>query len=232
MDVLVIDIGGSHVTLALPDRDRAARFDSGPDLRPDLFVQRVSALTQGWSYDAISLGYPGRVGPRGPTAEPGNLGPGWVGYDFSQAFGKPVRIVNDAVLQALGAYDGGRMLFFGLGTGLGTALVSERVIVPLELGDLPDLRGETLGARLGQRALERDEEDWQQAVFEAATALRPAFLADYVMLGGGNASQVDPLPPLTRRGGNDDAIHGGHRLWRESMQPHDDEPPPFWRVVA
>jgi polyphosphate glucokinase len=229
--VLVADIGGSHVKLAAPEEGRTARFDSGPDLRPHIFVQRALEQTRGWLFDAVSIGYPGRIGRNGPIAEPGNLGRGWVGFDFERAFGKPVRVVNDAVMQALGAYGGGRMLFLGLGTGVGTALVSERVIIPLELGDLPGRHGGTLADQLGRRAFEQGPDAWQQAVTETVAALRPAFLADYVMIGGGNAAHVDPLPPDTRRGGNEDAIHGGHRLWRESLEPHDHAPSAFWRVV-
>jgi polyphosphate glucokinase len=232
MRVLVIDVGGSEVKLSIAEGDEHARIETGRRFTPQELVRSTTEATAGWQYDAISLGLPGAVGPQGMTAEPGNLGRGWVDFEFSKAFKKPIRVVNDAVLQALGAYDDGRMLFLGLGTGLGSALVTERVIVPLELGDLFDGKGETLSARLGRQGLERDgQESWQQAVVEAIRVLRRAFLADYVVLGGGNAARVEPLPPETRRGGNDDAVKGGYRLWRESIEPHDREPSAFWRVV-
>ena len=164
--------------------------------------------------------------------QPGNLGRGWVGFDFTRMFGRPVRVVNDAVLQAIGAYKEGRMLFLGLGTGLASERVTERVIVPLELGELPDWSGRPLSDRLGRQGLEREgQASWQRAVVDICNVLRRAFLADYVVLGGGNAARVDPLPPEARRGGNDDAFRGGYRLWREVIEPHDHEPSAFWRVV-
>jgi polyphosphate glucokinase len=201
-------------------------------MTPAEMFGRITDETRAWQYDVVSIGYPGRVGPDGPTDEPGNLGSGWVGFDFAQALGKPIRIVNDAVLQALGAYDGGRMLFLGLGTGVGSALISEHVAVPLELGDLPYGHNGTLMDTLGRDALERIGLDrWRETVLEVTPALRRAFLADYVVLGGGNAARVDTLPPDTLCGGNDDAIEGGLRLWRDIVEPHDKEPSPFWRVV-
>jgi polyphosphate glucokinase len=232
MRVLVIDIGGSHTKLAIAESATRMQFDSTEEMSPHVLFPRILAETQGWKYDVVSIGYPGRVGPDGPTMEPGNLGEGWVGFDFAAAMGKPVRVMNDAVLQALGAYDGGRMLFLGLGTGLGSALVTERVVVPLELGELPYEGGRTLFEILGQDGFDRQGQSvWQQFVRDVAGAMRRAFLADYVVLGGGRAALVDPLPPHTRRGGNDDAIEGGSRLWREVVEPHDREPSPFWRVV-
>jgi polyphosphate glucokinase len=172
------------------------------------------------------------VGPDGPIDDPGNLGTGWIGFDFEKAVGKPVRIVNDAVMQAVGAYNGGRMLFLGLGTGLGSALVTEHVAVPLELGELPYGPHGKLVDVVSREGLERiGLEQWQDAVLDMTIALRRAFLADYVILGGGNAARVDTLPPDTHSGGNDDAIEGGERLWREVVEPHDRQPSPFWRVV-
>jgi polyphosphate glucokinase len=232
VQVLVIDIGGSHLKLALAGRDERARFDSSADLTPHELVRRIGSELEAWSYEVVSIGYPGRVDADGPTSEPGNLGNGWVAFDFEEAFRKPVRIVNDAVMQALGAFEGGRMLFLGLGTGVGSALVTEHVVVPLELGELPYPSGDTLMHSLGRRALEDiGRRRWQQIIAEVVPPLRRAFVADYVILGGGNAAEVDPLPPQTRRGGNEDAVVGGERLWREIIEPHDRRPSPFWRIV-
>ncbi len=232
MNVLVIDVGGSHVKLLATGRAEPRRFDSAPDLTPRTLVDRVLKLTDDWSFDAVSLGYPGVVGPDGPAAEPGNLGNGWVGFDFAAAFGRPVRVVNDAALQAVGAYAGdGRMLFLGLGTGLGSALVAERVVVPLELGDLP-YRRRTMADALskeGRRTL--GPKRWLRAVGEVSAVLRKALAADYVVLGGGNAGEVDPLPEHARRGGNEDAFTGGFRLWDDVVVPLDRKPSGAWRVV-
>lgn len=232
MDILVIDIGGSHVKLAASHADAPRRFDSGPELTPPVLVARVREAADDWRYDAISLGIPAAVDARGARKEPGNLGDGWIGFAFDDAFGKPVRIVNDAVMQALGGYDGGRMLFLGLGTGLGSALVSEHVVIPLELGGLPYGQDEILFDRLGRKGLEKyGDEAWQGVVTESVNALREAFSADYVVLGGGNAERVRELPPCTRRGGNEDAFKGGFMLWEEVVEPHDQQPDRVWRVV-
>jgi hypothetical protein len=228
----VVDVGGSSVKVRGPDPEHEERLPSGTDLTPTVLVSLVHDAARDWSYDVISLGYPGAVDERGPRDDPGNLAPGWVGFDFERAFGKAVRIVNDAVMQALGGYDGGRMLFLGLGTGLGSALVTEHVVVPLELGSLPYGDGTTLADRLGRDGLASDGVPaWQAAVHRATETLRIALVADYVLLGGGNAVNVDPLPPHTRRGGNEDAWRGGVRLWEETVEPHDRPPPRVWRVV-
>lgn len=232
MDVLVIDIGGSHVKLRVSGTAETRRFDSGPHLTPKALVDLVHDAAADWPYGVISIGYPGAVHARGPREEPGNLAGGWVGFDFSEAFGKPVRIVNDAVMQALGAYDDGRMLFLGLGTGLGSALITEHVVVPLELGDLPYGDGATMADHLGRSGLEAHGRDaWVKDVGEVTRVLRDAFAADYVVLGGGNAEHVEPLPQGARRGGNEDAFTGGVRLWEEMVEPHDRRPPRVWRVV-
>ena len=232
MDVLAIDIGGSHVKFAANTRHGRAAFDSTRRLTATAFVRRVRQAIRGWRFDVISIGYPGIVGPAGPVKEPGNLGRGWVGFDFAAAFGKPVRIVNDAVAQALGGYDGGRMLFLGLGTGLGSALVSEHVVVPLELGNLLHESRETLGDYLGHKGVEKyGRRDWRKTVSRVVPELRDAFAADYVVLGGGNASYVRPLPPRTRRAASDAAFIGGYRLWEEMVEPHDRAPALTWRVV-
>jgi len=233
MNVLVIDVGGSHVKLSVSDVDETRRFDSGAELTPDAMLQAVDEHTADWEYDVVSVGIPARVGPHGVLAEPGNLGSGWVGYDFNLAFGKPVRLVNDAAMQALGGYEGGRMLFLGLGTGVGSALIVDRVIVPLELGNLPLGCEQTLFERLGKQGLERDGRPaWEAAVHEVVAALMPAFAADYVMLGGGQVEVLRELPAGARRGGNADAITGGFRLWEEWIEPHDRTPSGAYRVVV
>jgi polyphosphate glucokinase len=232
VDVLVIDVGGSHVKLAATNASEPRRFDSHPEMTPEQLVAHVREMTADWTYDVISLGSPGAVDARGPRAEPGNLGSGWVRFDFERAFEKPVRVVNDAVMQALGGYDGGRMLFLGLGTGLGSALITEHVVIPLELGSLPFGNGETMADHVGADGRERlGDRDWITAVGEIVALLREAMSADYVLLGGGNTEHIDPLPPDTRRGSNDDAIAGGVRLWEEMVEPHDRRPPRVWRVV-
>src|SRR4051812_47156061 len=196
------------------------RFRSGSDLTPEHLVARASEMIGDWQYDVVALGYPGAVVGNAPSAEPGNLGGGWVAFDYARAFGKPVRVINDAVMQALGGYDGGRMLFIGLGTGLGSALVTEHVVVPLELGCLRYADNQTMFEWLGREGLEqRGVEVWRQAVYDITHMLRQAFAADYIVLGGGNAKRVDPLPDGVRRGGNDDAFEGGFRLWEEFVVP-------------
>ena len=232
MDVLVIDVGGSHVKIRASSAPESRRFDSSSALTPETLIDRVRHAARGWRYDVVSLGFPGVVGAKGPEGEPGNLADGWVGFDFEQAIGKPVRIVNDAVMQALGAYAGGRMLFLGLGTGLGSALVTEHVVIPLELGNLPFGNGATMAAHLGRQGLtDHGPKRWLDDVHEVTGLLRSAFAADYLVLGGGNAELVDPLPDSTRRGGNEDAFTGGFRLWEEVVEPHDREPHRVWRVV-
>jgi polyphosphate glucokinase len=233
MQVFVIDVGGSHVKLALAGREERARFDSSPTLTATALVQKIAAELGSWQYDVVSIGIPGRVDATGPVNEPGNLGNGWVGFDFEKALGKPTRIVNDAVMQALGAFDGGRMLFLGLGTGVGSALVTEHVAVPLELGELPYPPGHTLTQSLGREGFAKlGIRRWQKVVEDVVPALRRALAADYVVLGGGLAAKVDPLPARTRCGGNEDAVPGGERLWLEMIEPHDhDKPSSFWRVV-
>jgi polyphosphate glucokinase len=232
MDVLVIDIGGSHVKLRVSGMAKTRRCKSGPTLTPAELIALVQKSTHGWPYDAVSIGFPGTVDENGARAEPGNLGKGWVGFDFEGALGRPVRVVNDAVMQALGAYAGGRMLFLGLGTGLGSALVTEHVIVPMELGSLPYGDGRTIADHVGREGLKlRGEKRWLKDVVRVTVMLREAFVADYVVLGGGNAKRVTPLPLWTRRGDNAHAILGGFRLWEDTVEPHDRPPAPGWRVV-
>jgi polyphosphate glucokinase len=176
-------------------------------------VEAVRELAQGWDYEAVSIGYPGMVGKHGPRSEPGNLGPGWVGFDFAAAFGLPVRIINDAAMQALGSYEGGRMLFLGLGTGLGSALIADHVIIPLELGQLL-YNGEMLGDLLGAQSLKRlGQKSWSQVVERIVPMLMSALLADHVVLGGGNSKKLKQLPAGVRLGNNLTAFRGGFRLW-------------------
>lgn len=232
MDVLVIDIGGSYVKMRVSSSDEVRRFASPPGLAPLTLVSEVQNVTRGWHYGVISLGFPGVVARGTPAHEPGNLGDGWIGFDFAGAFGVPVRVVNDAVMQSLGAYEGGRMLFLGLGTGLGSALITEHVIVPLELGNLYAGDGRTLSECVGSRGLQvNGMERWMRDIHCAAAVLRASFVADYVVLGGGNAERVDPLPAHAKRGTNEDAFTGGFRLWEEIVEPHDREPQRVWRVV-
>jgi hypothetical protein len=215
MKVLVVDIGGTKVKTLASGHTEPRKAQSGRGLTPGHMVEIVRELAQDWDYEAIAIGYPGLVGPAGPVSEPGNLGPGWVGFDYAAAFDHPVKIVNDAAMQALGSYEGGRMLFLGLGTGLGSALIANGVIIPLELGRLPYRRKGTLGAILGREGLSRfGKVLWRRAVADAASALMGAFVTEYVVLGGGNAKKFkDDPPPGCRLGHNLTAFRGGFRLW-------------------
>jgi predicted NBD/HSP70 family sugar kinase len=231
--VLVIDVGGTHVKLLASGHSKPRRFDSGKDFTPRELVIRVKEQTADWEYDAVSLGYPGSVNANGPWKDAGNLGLGWVGFDYERLLGRPVRVINDAAMQALGAYRRGRMLFLGLGTGLGTAFVTDRVVVPLELGVLPLRSRRMISHRLGKDALRRDgKRAWHAALTATAKILRDAFEADEIVVGGGNAEQVDPLPPHVRRGGNRDAFAGGFRLWEEPVELHRPGPHFVWRVIG
>jgi polyphosphate glucokinase len=232
VDVLVVDIGGTRVKLGSPALNTIRRFRSGSLLTPDLLMEELKRRTGDWHFDVVSIGYPGVVVDGTPAAEPGNLASGWVGYDFAAALGRPVRVVNDAILQALGAYRTGRMLYLGLGTGVASALVSEHVLIPLELGSLPHTRGGTVAEHLGRAARKAHGHDaWHADVLEILPRLRDAFTADYVVLGGGIGRKVDPLPPCTLRGERHDALKGGVRLWEEYVEPHDAQPARVWRVL-
>ncbi len=231
MNVLVIDIGGTHVKLAVNGAE-PRRFDTPHRMTPDQLVEQIRQQSRDWEFEAVSLGYPGLVGHNGLKAEPENLGDGWVGYDFTRAFGVPVKVLNYAAMQALGSYDGGRMLFLGLGTAVGSALVADKVIVPLELGQLP-FRQASLVHALGREAFNRDKDEWLRAIHQAVPSLRGAFAADYVVLGGGNAKEVDPLPDGARRGGNENAVVGGFRLWEgEVLHAKHAPAPEVWRIVS
>jgi polyphosphate glucokinase len=218
--VLTVDIGGSNIKILATGQTEPRKRRSGKTMTPVKMVEIVGELAEGWDYEAISIGYPGVVVNQRPSSEPGNLGSGWVGFDFSSAFDLPVRIMNDAAMQALGSYEGGRMLFLGLGTGVGSALITEDFILTLELGHLPYKRGETLGDVLGRRGLKRlGKTAWRRAVMDVAPALIKAFLADSLVLGGGNAKKLKDLPSGARLGHNLTAFRGGFRLWNVEDAP-------------
>ena len=215
MRVLVVDIGGTHVKLQHSGSPETRKFDSGDGFTPQQVVEGVKANTRDWQYDAITIGIPSPVIRGVVTEEPWNLGKGWVGFDWSAALGKPVRILNDAAMQALGSDEGGRMLFLGLGSGLGTALVDDGRVVALELAHLP-FKGQTFEDLLGQRGLKAlGEDEWKKAVLEGAELLRAAVAAEYIVLGGGNVRLFDTLPDRVRRGHNDKAFEGGFRAWAQ-----------------
>jgi polyphosphate glucokinase len=212
--ILVIDIGGAHVKLLATSHKRRVEFPSGPKMTPKKMIVATRAATADWKYDVISIGYPGPVVHGRPISEPRHLGSGWVGFDFKKAFGRPVKIVNDAAMQALGSYQGGRMLFLGLGTGLGSALIVNNVLEPMELGHLPYKNSRTYEDYVGQAGLDRQgKKKWRRQVSEVVQRLKSALQADYVVLGGGNARLLRKLPPGARMGANSNAFQGGYRLW-------------------
>ncbi len=214
INVLVIDIGGSHVKCLVTGRRRSVRFKSGPTLTPRDMVEGVLKITRGWRFTAVSIGYPGVVRGGVIALEPYNLGAGWVGFDFQAAFKCPVKLINDAAMQALGAYRGGSMLFLGLGTGMGSTMIADGAIVPMELGHLPYRHRHTFEEQVGERARKRyGHKRWRQNVEQVLVDLRQAFMPDYIVLGGGNVKHLRRLPPRTRRGRNADAFTGGFRLW-------------------
>lgn len=211
--ILVVDVGGSHVKVLATGQREPRKFVSGPALTPRQMVAGVKQLARGWKYDVISMGYPGPVRRGRPTAEPHNLGPGWVRFDYRAAFRLPVRIINDAAMQAMGSYKGGRMLFLGLGTGLGSTLIADGVVLPLELGHLPYKKG-TFEDYVGQRGLDRrGKKKWRHHVADAVARLTAALEPDDVVLGGGNVRKLKELPTGCRAGNNADAFAGGFRLW-------------------
>jgi polyphosphate glucokinase len=217
MKILVVDVGGTHVKVIATGRRTRVKFSSGPKMTPRQMVEGVLAATGGWQYDAISIGYPGPVLHDQPVREPHNLGGGWVGFNFQKAFGRPVKMINDAAMQALGSYEGGQMLFLGLGTGLGSALVSHHgSVIPLELAHLPYKDGGSYEDYVGLAGLERlGKKKWRKHVEIVIGQLKAALQAEYVVLGGGNARLIEKLPPDTRLGDNTNAFRGGFRLWRK-----------------
>jgi predicted NBD/HSP70 family sugar kinase len=216
VNVLVIDVGGTNVKILASGQPEPRKAPSGPGFSAEQLVALVRQLAEGWEYDAIALGYPGPVIRGRPIVEPNNLGPGWVGFDFAAAFGKPVRLLNDAAMQALGSYEGGRMLFLGLGTGLGTAVIWDNDLEPLELGHLRYKKGRTFEDYLGLRGLKwLGKKKWREAVADVVQRLSSAIQVDYVVLGGGNVKKLKELPPKAREGSNANAFTGGFRLWEE-----------------
>ena len=215
--ILVVDVGGSHVKALLStDGSERRRFESGPDLTPARMVEGVLEITTDWAFEVTSIGIPAPVKDDRVVQEPVNLGPGWVGFDFQEAIGRPTRVLNDAAMQALGSYDGGKMLFLGLGTGLGSAVVTDGVLEPMELAHLPFRKGtfeDYVGER-GRRSLGKKK--WEKAVAQTIETLSAAIEPDYVVLGGGNAKKVSELPPNVRLGANNNAFVGGFRLWEGS----------------
>ncbi len=215
MNVLVVDVGGTHVKLLATGQTEPRRFVSGPTLTAEMMVAGVKELTKDWKYDVVTIGYPGPVPHGRPVAEPHNLGTGWFGFDYQAAFGCPVKVINDAAMQALGSYRGGKMLFLGLGTGLGSALIVDGIIEPMELGHLPYRKG-TYEDYLGIRGIEKfGKKKWRRYVEDVVARLIAALQADDVVLGGGNVKKLKDLPPMCRAGDNSNAFAGGFRLWDE-----------------
>jgi polyphosphate glucokinase len=215
--VLAIDVGGSHVKMRVFGRRELRQFDSGPQLTPRRMVSRVHEMTGDWTYDAVSIGYPGVVLHGKVVTDPHNLGAGWVGFDFRKAFGRPTRIMNDAAMQAVGSYEGGRMLFLGLGTGLGSAMIVDGVVAPMELAHLPYKKGRTYEDFVGARGLKRlGGKKWRRTVNEVVVQLSTLLEADYVVIGGGNARKLKRLPKNARLGSNDFAFLGGFRIWHHA----------------
>ena len=241
--ILSIDVGGTKVKILLSGETEPRKASSGERFTPKDLVAVVKKLAKGWEYNAVSIGIPALVGHAGPKSEPGNLGGGWVGFDYAAAFGVPVKIINDAAMQALGSYEGGRMLFVGLGTGVGAALIADNAIVPMELGHLPWNRHRTeLFEVLGREGMRRvGLREWRLTVETTVTRLMRAFIADYVVIGGGNAKRLLKLPHGVRLGHNLTAFRGGFRLWGVEDVPvlttdapqevPSPPPPPDWRMI-
>jgi len=218
MDILVIDVGGTHVKTRVNGHNESRKFASGPALGPARMVFETQKITAGWNYDVVSIGYPGLVLRNRPLADPRNLGRGWVGFNFQAAFGRPVKLINDAAMQALGSYQGGKMLFLGLGTGLGSALIINGITEPMELGHLP-YRKQTYEDYVGERGLERwGRHRWQRYVADVVTRLVAALEPEDVVLGGGNVKELEDLPPGCRAGDNSNAFFGGFRLWEKAAE--------------
>jgi hypothetical protein len=225
--ILVIDVGGSNVKLMISRAERR-KFKSGPKLTPRAMVAQMNSLVGDWEFDAISLGFPAPVRDGKIASEPKHLGKGWVKFDFKMALGKSVRIINDAAMQALGSYHGRRMLFLGLGTGLGSALVWDDYVLPLELGDLPYRNGSIIEDYLGEAGQARvGSKTWQGDVQHALVQLKKAFIADYIVLGGGNAKELKQLPEGIELGHNRNAFLGGARLWQVDPRTRR----PKWQIL-
>jgi hypothetical protein len=214
--ILVIDVGGTHVKVLATGRREEIEIPSVPTMTAKRMVRDVKRATRDWNYNVVSIGYPGLVIRGRPRHEPYNLGGGWVGFDFGKAFGCPIKIINDAVMQALGSYEGGRMLFLGLGSGLGSAMIVDGTLEPMELAHLPYKNGKTYEDYVGARGLKRlGKKKWRRHVAGVVELLKDALEAEYVVLGGGNSKNIKKLPRNTRLGDNRNAFIGGFRLWKE-----------------
>lgn len=215
---LVVDVGGTHVKMLATGQSEPRKFISGPKMTAGKMVNLVKAATRDWRYDRISLGYPGPIVNGHPLREPHNLGGGWMNFNFAKAFGRPVKVINDAAMQALGSYQGGSMLFLGLGTGLGSAMIVDGVLEPMELAHLLYKKGKTYEDYLGLRGIERlGKNKWRKHVARVVKKLKSALEADYVVLGGGNSKKLARIPPGARLGSNGNAFRGGFRLWEKDQ---------------
>ena len=218
MNVLVIDVGGTHVKILATGQKQSREFPSGPTLSAKQMVGGVKKLAGNWKYDAVSIGYPGPVINNRPLTDPWNLGRGWAGFDFEAAFKRPVKVVNDAAMQALGSYKGGKMLFLGLGTGLGSAMIVDGIVEPMELGHLP-YKKRTFEDYVGVRGYDQlGKKKWRQAVADVIARLIAALEPEDVVLGGGNVKKLNELPPRCRAGDNANAFAGGFRLWQKNSR--------------
>jgi polyphosphate glucokinase len=227
MKILVIDIGGTHIKVASTDNLVPIKIVSGPNMDAAQMTQQVLAATAAWDYEAISIGYPGPVAHDRPLAEPHNLAPGWIDFPYKKKFGKPIRFINDAAMQALGGYRGRKMLFLGIGTGLGSAFIFNGLVVPLELAHLPYKKGLTYEEYAGLAGLERrGKKRWRKSVLDIVERLRAAFVADYVLLGGGNAKLMKNLPRGVILGANENAVQGGFKLWDTPIAPQSSKKTP------
>jgi predicted NBD/HSP70 family sugar kinase len=214
----VIDVGGTHIKVLATGHQEPRKIPSGPAMTPDKMVRDVKRITEDWKYEYVTIGYPGPVIHGRPLREPHNLGGGWVGFNFRKAFGCPVKVINDAAMQALGSYQGGRMLFLGLGTGLGADMIVSGILEPMELAHLPYKRGKTYEDYVGLRGLKRlGKKNWRRHVADIVERLKNALEVEYVVLGGGNIKYLKTLPPDTRLGDNQNAFAGGFRLWERNQ---------------
>ena len=220
MKILVIDVGGTNIKVASSDKLVPIKIPSGPTMTAEQMTRDVLAATKDWAYDCISIGYPGPVVHDHPLAEPHNLAKGWIDFPYQKAFGKPLRFINDAAMQALGGYKGGRMLFLGIGTGLGSAMIFDGVVIPLELAHLPYKKGRTYEEYIGLAGLERrGEERWRKSVLDIIERFQAALICESVLLGGGNAKLMKDLPSHVILGSNSNAIDGGIKLWQNTSDP-------------
>jgi predicted NBD/HSP70 family sugar kinase len=226
--ILVIDVGGSNVKMMISQEEKRRKFPSGPKIGPEEAVEQIKETSSDWSFDAVSIGFPAPVSEGKIVSDPKHLGKGWAGFDFAKSLGKPVRLINDAALQALGSYHGGgRMLFLGLGTGLGSALVWKNTVLPLEFGDLPYGEG-IIEDWLGDNGLQHlGKKEWQRETLEAIQQLKRAVIAEYVVIGGGNAKIIEKLPDGFEFGSNRNAYPGGVRLWETDPETKR----PRWRIM-